>query len=87
MPQLLTYYSSHRTSSSDTQDLYLGTREMKPLLSIINRLQINLEKKNRLDLKVRVDEIEDSILYSQRLTLLNELIDVLEEDVVKNLKK
>lgn len=46
--QLLTYYSGHRAAEADTQDLYLGTREMKPLLSLINRIQLKQEEQLKL---------------------------------------
>lgn len=44
VPQLLTYFTSHRCAAEDTQNLFLGTREMKPLLSVVNKIQILMEK-------------------------------------------
>ncbi|AUR94244.1 hypothetical protein NVP1193O_113 [Vibrio phage 1.193.O._10N.286.52.C6] len=41
---LLTYYTPQRCSAEDTQDLYLGFEELKPVLSILNKIQIAQKK-------------------------------------------
>ena len=41
---LLTYYTPQRCSAEDTQDLYLGFEELKPVLSILNKIQIEQKK-------------------------------------------
>ncbi|AUR93437.1 hypothetical protein NVP1187O_124 [Vibrio phage 1.187.O._10N.286.49.F1] len=41
---LLTYYTPQRCSAGDTQDLYLGFEELKPVLSILNKIQIAQKK-------------------------------------------
>lgn len=37
---ILTYYTTNRCSAEDTQDLYLGFEELKPVISLINQIQI-----------------------------------------------
>ena len=41
---LLTYYTPQRCSAENTQDLYLGFEELKPVLSILNKIQIAQKK-------------------------------------------
>ncbi len=41
---LLTYYTPQRCSAEDTQDLYLGFEELKPVLSILNKIQAEYKK-------------------------------------------
>lgn len=88
-PQLLSYYSSVRCSAEDTQNLYLGLEEMKPLLSIINKIQINMKEQELLagkDISITdklsiFDEKEEDIKY-----LSEKLIDLLRKDVIMDLK-
>lgn len=82
MKQLLTYYNSHRTSCDDTQDLYLGFEEIKPLVSLINKIQIEI-KDNILESGVGVNNHLDSEIQ----TLCDRLLCLLEEDVVNDLKQ
>lgn len=82
MKQLLTYYNSHRTSCDDTQDLYLGFEEIKPLVSLINKIQTEV-KDNILMYGVDVNNHPDPEIQ----TLCDRLISLLEEDVVNDLKQ
>ena len=88
-PQLLSYYSSVRCSAEDTQNLYLGFDEMEPLLSLINKIQINMKEQELLaskdisltDKRNIFDEKEESIKYFNE-----KLIDLLRKDVIMDLK-
>ncbi|BAV81014.1 hypothetical protein [Vibrio phage RYC] len=48
-PKFLTYYAPHRCIANDTQDLYLGFQEFKPILSKMNQVQIKQSKMLRYD--------------------------------------
>lgn len=82
MKQLLTYYNSHRASCEDTQDLYLGFEEIKPLVNLINKIQIEI-KDNILESGVEVNNHLDPEIQ----TLCDRLLSLLEEDVVNDLKQ
>ena len=76
---LLTYYTPQRCSAEDTQDLYLGFEELKPVLSILNKIQI-AQKKFKQDGK-----LSD---YFPAVDLLKaELESLLLEDVEAQLEK
>ena len=82
MKQLLTYYAPNRCSSEDTQDLYLGFEEIKPLVSLINKIQIEM-KDNILNHGVEVNNHLDPEIQ----TLCDRLLCLLEEDVIIDLKQ
>lgn len=82
MKQLLTYYTSHRASCDDTQDLYLGFEEIKPLVSLVNKIQIEI-KDNILMYGKDVNNHLDPEIQ----TLCDRLLCLLEEDVVDDLKQ
>lgn len=86
MSHLLTYYVPHRCSAKDTQDLYLGFEEMKPLISVLNKLQINLDKGERLGFTLN-DDRNHMALQENNAALISELMTLLREDVVKNIIK
>lgn len=79
--QLLTYYSGHRAAEEDTQDLYLGTREMKPLLSLINRIQLKQEE--QLKRKVAGDP-SWTLIMLEVSELMREMEDMLLREVEAN---
>lgn len=81
MKQLLTYYNSHRISCEGTQDLYLGFEEIKPLVSLINKIQMEI-KYNILMYGVDVNNHLDPEIQ----TLCDRLLFLLEEDVIVDLK-
>jgi len=88
-PQLLSYYSSVRCSAEDTQNLYLGFEEMKPLLSIINKIQINMKEQELLagkdaDIFSKLDQSSEKIEDIKKLN--DKLLDLLREDVIMDLK-
>lgn len=82
MKQLLTYYNSHRVSCEDTQDLYLGFEEIKPLVSLVNKIQIEI-KDNVLKSGVEMNNHLDPEIQ----TLCDRLLCLLEEDVIVDLKQ
>ncbi len=88
-PQLLSYYAPHRCIAEDTQDLYLGTREMRPLMSMINKVQILMEKQRKETLKG--DQVWCVMLWNAWQDQIDELmVDIellLREDVISNTKK
>ncbi len=86
MSHLLTYYVPHRCSAKDTQDLYLGFEEIKPLISVLNKLQINLEKDEKLGFTLN-DDRTHMALQENNTVLISELMTLLREDVVKNIKE
>ena len=86
MSHLLTYYVPQRCSAKDTQDLYLGFEEMKPLLSVLNKLQINIEKDEKLGFTLNDDRIH-MVLQENNAVLISELMTLLREDVVKRVKE
>ena len=82
MEQLLTYYNSHRASCDDTQDLYLGFEEIKPLVSLINKIQIEIKDNILLYGKEPHPHLNPEIQ-----TLCDRLLFLLEEDVIVDLKQ
>ena len=76
---LLTYYTPQRCSAEDTQDLYLGFEELKPVLSILNKIQI-AQKKFKQDCKL-------SDYFPTTDLLKAELESLLFEDVEAQLEK
>ena len=88
-PQLLSYYSSVRCSADDTQNLYLGFEEMKPLLSLINKIQVNMKEQELLASKGTdiFDKLNTSSEKTAEISKLNEkLLDLLRGDVIMDLK-
>ncbi|CAH9012468.1 conserved hypothetical protein [Vibrio phage 501E54-1] len=86
MSHLLTYYVPHRCSAKDTQDLYLGFEEIKPLLSVLNKIQINIEKDEKLGFTLN-DDRTHMVLQENNAVLISELMALLREDVVKDTKE
>ncbi|WNO47274.1 hypothetical protein [Vibrio phage vB_VibM_10AMN] len=82
MKQLLTYYAPNRCSSEDTQDLYLGFEEIKPLVSLINKIQTEIKDNILLYGKEVNNHLDPEIQ-----TLCDRLLCLLEEDVVIDLKQ
>jgi hypothetical protein len=83
MKQLLTYYSSHRDSCGDTQDLYLGFEEAKPLISLINQVQILM--KDKIMIKQENGYTRD--IDNEIDNLLDGIHNLLHEDVIADLKQ
>lgn len=85
---LLTYYSAHRCAAEDTQDLYLGFEEIKPIISLINQIQIKQKEiaiggkgfKHHCKLHLEIDQ-----LFSDMEDLLeNEVRQLLKQEQEKN---
>ncbi|UZV41190.1 hypothetical protein vBVpaMR16F_124 [Vibrio phage vB_VpaM_R16F] len=82
MKQLLTYYAPNRCSSETTQDLYLGFEEIKPLVSLINKIQIEIKANILMYGKEYNHHLDPEIQ-----TLCDRLLCLLEEDVVNDLRQ
>lgn len=78
--QLLTYYSPHRCAAEDTQDLYLGFEELKPVLSILNKVQIEHKK-------ILTGKYQGMECLQESRRLLSKLEDLLFLDVEAQLEK
>ena len=77
---LLTYYTPQRCSAEDTQDLYLGFEELKPVLSILNKIQVE-HKKILTGKQTGMECVQES------MKLLSKLEDLLFLDVEAQLEK
>ncbi|AGG58032.1 hypothetical protein VPBG_00260 [Vibrio phage helene 12B3] len=80
---LLAYYTPQRCSAEDTQDLYLGFEELKPVLSILNKIQI-IQKQIAIG---GISFQEHCKLHLQIDPLLSDLEDLLCDDVKAQLEK